>query len=101
MKGHEAIVAEEQTTGKIINIDRFGNLVTNVPAHALKKQIEQISLNHVKIKNLAKTYSDAVADEPIAFIGSHGYLEISVKNANAAKLLKIEKGTTVKVSFAK
>jgi S-adenosylmethionine hydrolase len=44
---------------------------------------------------LVETFANGAADEPIAYMGSSGYLEIGINKANAARKLAIARGTAV------
>jgi S-adenosylmethionine hydrolase len=70
--------------GRVVASDRFGNLITNIPASAIlnpKKCV--VVLRNRKITGLSRTYDDARPGEAIALIGSTGSLEIAVAGGNA------------------
>ncbi|MDP9146987.1 MAG: SAM-dependent chlorinase/fluorinase, partial [Acidobacteriota bacterium] len=50
------------------------------------------------ISRLVDTFAKGAADEPIAYMGSSGYLEIAVYKANAARKLAIGRGMPVVLS---
>lgn len=93
-----------EIVGKIIAIDHFGNLISNValkqltqfnqgrPATRLKIQIG----SHV-IHGLSETYGDVRPNTPLALVGSRGYLEIAVNCGSAARVLKVHQGDAVRV----
>ena len=93
--------------GKIISIDRFGNLISNIDAVQLRdfcqaepsKQI-RISIGALTICGLAKTYADAAAEAPLALIGSRGYLEIALNCASAQKQLEARKGDRIRITLS-
>jgi hypothetical protein len=103
--GLRAGLAEDGTLlGRVIHIDRFGNLITNIDAMALR-QLETIqgggSLmvvigDHV-ITGIARTYADAAAGQPLALIGSRGYLEIAVNAGSSQTLTNARRGDPVRV----
>lgn len=86
-------------TGKIIYIDRFGNLITNVSVEELftrfKKNTQAIALKirGIRINGLKRTYEEVRRGEPLMYIGSSGYLEIGINLGNAARQLKAQIGT--------
>jgi S-adenosylmethionine hydrolase len=51
---------------------------------------------NLKLK-LCKAYAEVGAQKPLAIIGSHNFLEISINQGNAAKTFKIEVGDEVKL----
>ena len=74
---------------KVIFVDRFGNVITNLRA-------EDVRAKRFYFKNiefpLVNTYADVGVGRPLALIGSFGTLELSVRNGSASKLLGIDKG---------
>jgi S-adenosylmethionine hydrolase len=72
-----------ELVGKVIDIDAFGNLVTNIPSHMVKKDSCIVFCNH-KITGLSKSYADVAEKQPLAYIGSFGNLEIGINRGNAA-----------------
>ncbi|HEY7268794.1 MAG TPA: SAM-dependent chlorinase/fluorinase, partial [Dehalococcoidia bacterium] len=77
--------------GRVIRVDHFGNLITDVRAE------DAIPGSRIRIGDrelpLARTYGDA--DRPSGIIGSAGYLEIAVPNGSAATTLGAVKGAPV------
>ena len=88
-------------TGRIIHIDRFGNLITNIDERLLKKvfknRIFEVEVCDNIIKRFVPAYSYAKKDEIISLIGSSGLLEIAKRDANAVQELGAEKGDRVEV----
>jgi hypothetical protein len=69
--------------GNVIDIDAFGNLVTNITAEFLPAN-PIIEIRGHTIKGLLRSYADAPPNEPLAYIGSSGMLEIAINRGNAA-----------------
>ncbi len=94
-------------TGRIIYIDHFGNLVTNIEKEFIEKCFPQTSFKKLKIildtdyviKGISRTYSDCKKGEVLALINSFNLLEISVNCGNAAQYLKKEENTKVRVTI--
>jgi S-adenosylmethionine hydrolase len=85
--------------GKIIYIDNFGNLVTNITAKELKQETRLvINVNDHVIKTLGRTYVDHKG--LLALIGSSGYLEISFSNGNAQEFTGANIGDTVNIIYS-
>ena len=91
--------------GKIIAIDRFGNLTTNIDSNALAALCRSESKNRLKIRiraheisGVSDCYSNAAPNAPLALIGSRNYLEIAVNGGSAEKYFKAQKGDSVKVA---
>ena len=91
--------------GEIVHVDRFGNLISNLTPHDVK-EIQDVTkrpnalirIAGHKIETLAGSYSEGTAEQPSALINSDGRLEIFVKEASAADLLKMGRGARVEVS---
>jgi S-adenosylmethionine hydrolase len=86
--------------GEVWHIDDFGNIITNISQKDLpKKRVVNIKLLGV-LQNISfgKTYSQAKPHEPLALIGSHGFLEIALNQGNAAKKLHAKPGDKIEVS---
>ena len=84
---------DDAVAGRVIHIDRFGNVVTNIPATQLPHGDIVIKVADTKIQGLSATFADA--DGLLALIGSHGYLEIAENLASAAQRLGIGVGDVV------
>lgn len=82
--------------GKVIHIDHFGNVITTIPNYLLEENGSvTVLIANNQIKRLTLTYGKGTG--LIALIGSHGYLEIAVKNGSAAKTLNIKVKDQVEV----
>lgn len=88
--------------GEVLHVDDFGNVITNFREKELKAlRIRDIVCLEVEGANLnlklCKAYAEVEAQKPLAIIGSHNFLEISINQGNAAKTFKIEVGDKVKL----
>lgn len=83
--------------GEILYIDRFGNLISNIPEGALRA-FKFAEINGKKIKTLTSSYSGAKSGELIALYGSTGFLEISRVKGNAQKTLSARVGDKIRIS---
>ena len=81
--------------GAVIHVDRYGNLITNIPAAWLTTGARaRIGGNEVSV---VRTYSDVAHGTPLALIGSRAVLEISVRDGNAAHVLGMARGSAVEL----
>lgn len=71
----------------ILHIDRFGNLVTNVQAErwGIIHDHQWVCRIGDEIIPLVRTFADCDVGEPLAYIGSSGFVEIAVRNGSAAE----------------
>ncbi|MFO7560532.1 MAG: SAM-dependent chlorinase/fluorinase [Desulfobacterales bacterium] len=97
-------------TGSIMNIDRFGNLTTDISKELLKKSFPEISPDRLfiqikanEIKGLSESYQNVEKNFPLAIIGSSGFLEIALNCGSAASFYQASAGdiVTVCVSVAR
>jgi S-adenosylmethionine hydrolase len=89
--------------GEILNVDHFGNLITNfrfpmadAASSAPRMQIS-ILAGGKQITGLSSTFADVEPGELVVYVGSDGYLEIAVREGNAAAVLKLDVGDPVQV----
>ena len=82
-------------TGRVVHVDRFGNIVTNIPADRLPQGDVVVEVVNTKIHGLRATFADA--DGLLALVGSHGYLEIAENMGSAADSLGVGVGDAVVV----
>lgn len=72
---------------KIIHVDHFGNLVTNVTKKSLdgisNKEKITFKIGTGSVNGISKSYSDVSKNKPLAIWGSSGFLEISVREGSA------------------
>ena len=83
--------------GEVIHVDRFGNLVTNLPA-ALWPRVEAaggLVLGPHRVTTLVRTYGDAAPGTTVALVGSQGFIEAAVVEGSAADRFAAGLGTRV------
>ena len=87
--------------GHVVDIDRFGNLVTDIEPAQLPPDAQSLrcEIGAFHVHGLSKCYFDVDEGEPLALIGSSGRLEISVRNGNAAEEIQAEFGRRVVVRW--
>lgn len=84
----------DSVRGSVTHIDRFGNLVTDIPARSLAPSA-LIEINGEVISGVHSTYASVEPHELVALIGSTGTLEVSVRDGNAAERLAVGRGHPV------
>jgi S-adenosylmethionine hydrolase len=97
----EPAFGPEEIRGEIVYVDRFGNLVSNLAASDLKDWLGDrkfcLQVGPLRLRGLARTYSEANPGEFLALLGSHGYLEIACVRDSAARRLGGGLGVTVEI----
>lgn len=89
--------------GEVLTIDRFGNLITSISESDLLaggRNVARVVCGNMAVGALATTYADARAGDPVALIGSHGLLEIAVRNGSAVARLGCAVGSPVAVHWS-
>ena len=86
--------------GAVLRTDAFGNLITNfrsedLPESALNGGGINLQVGSHQVSRLVDTFARGNNGEPIAYVGSSGYLEIGVNKGSAARTLSLGRGTPV------
>jgi S-adenosyl-L-methionine hydrolase (adenosine-forming) len=89
--------------GEVIEVDSFGNLITNITRDQLKgvptdESVTVTCDDHVT-QGIFSTYSDQPALTLVALIGSGDRLELAIVDESAAVMLGVKVGATVRVSW--
>jgi S-adenosyl-L-methionine hydrolase (adenosine-forming) len=93
---------KDSLEGRVLHLDGFGNIITNITKAQIANldacsQLDvKLSGRKVRLK-ICKTYGEAKQMEPLALIGSHGYLEIAINQSSAAEKLKVKFGDKITV----
>lgn len=85
---------DEGIYGVVLHVDRFGNLITNIPRDWLAGAGD-VWMGFARVGPLRRTYGDVPDGEPLALVGSLGLLEVSVRNGSAAARLSAGRGAPV------
>ncbi len=81
--------------GRILKIDRFGNIVTNFHIGDFPDAPVALTIGRHKIASLVSAYAEANSAKPFLIVGSSGYLEISVNRGSAAQKIGCKIGARV------
>jgi len=93
---------EEEIIGEVIHIDGFGNIITNISEKNLKAAgisegrnlCVQLGDKRMILK-MCSSYDEVCKNAPLSIIGGTGFLEISVNQGNASKILNVKIGTPI------
>jgi hypothetical protein len=80
--------------GAVVAVDRFGNLLTNLPGRTVAGALG-VAVDGRFVGPLRQTYADVASGEPLALVGSGGFLEIAVRDGSAAGRLGSGPGARV------
>lgn len=95
----------DRITGNILYVDRFGNLITNIPEDILPKGTGERRLSLVagdrrwEQLRFVESYGFVNPGETLLTIGSNHFVEISINQGNAAHALGLKEGDTVDLLF--
>lgn len=86
----------EFLVGEIIHVDRFGTLVSNLPAARIAPNaMVRIGVYDLPLRT---TFADVPPGDPVAFAGSGGTIEIAVRNGRADVVLGAVRGAEVRAT---
>lgn len=99
------VIDESLIKGAVIYVDEFGNVISNISHNVFEDarkgrrfEIDARRQQYI-IHSLNKRYEDSDRGELLALFNSSGLLEISVRHGDAAGLLGLKFGDTVRVMF--
>lgn len=88
-------------SGAVLKVDRFGNLITNFHINEfpdlLRRRISVLAGIHM-VDYLVRSYAEASPGEPVAIIGSSGYMEVVINQDSAARRLGCGVGSPIELS---
>jgi len=82
--------------GRVAHVDRFGNLITDIPASWIAPSA-LTEIGGVGISGVRSGYTSVESDRLVALIGSAGTLEIAVRDGSATDRLSVGRGESVSV----
>jgi S-adenosylmethionine hydrolase len=87
--------------GEVLFIDRFGNLITNLPGEVLTRddRPKRVCVGSVEVPHIVRTYADAEAGALVALVSSSEWVEVAVSHGDAARHLGAHIGTPVTVEW--
>ena len=102
----EGTVTDKTAEGRIIYIDNFGNIITNIDGKKLRQYLEYNTKIKLSIKNkskqvsFVKSYDFVKKGQFLTTIGSSNLFEIGMNQGNAAKKLNVKPADSVKLYFS-
>lgn len=96
-----------ELVGTIVSVDRFGNCITNIDVNRIERFYRPgsektlvIKIGEYEIKGLSKSYDGVALKQPLAIIGSFGYLEIALNCGSASSHFRFGKGDTIRLALS-
>jgi S-adenosylmethionine hydrolase len=93
-------IGENETEAEIIEIDRFGNLITNLKREDLPERFV-LEIGETKIDKLQRFFAESGRGEIFMIFGSAGFLEVAAFQDSAKNLLQAETGQKILVRTVK
>jgi S-adenosylmethionine hydrolase len=90
--------------GVVLKVDKFGNVVTNLTPRDLPQLFApepppfKIVIGKHEIVSMRSSYAESAPGEVFGILGSMGFLEISMNQDAAARVLDVNKGAEIVVS---
>ncbi|MBI2166495.1 MAG: SAM-dependent chlorinase/fluorinase [Chloroflexi bacterium] len=81
--------------GRVVHVDCFGNLITNIPGSRVIGKEVQVEVAGKRIQGISSAYLGR--GELVATVGSHEHLELARPMGSAAAYLRAKVGDLVKV----
>ena len=97
LPGFAPTAGPDRVAGRVLHVDRFGNVVTNIVASDLAGDPGgwTITLGSASIGTWADTYGRVPPDTALAYVGSVGFVEVAVREGNAAQRFGVAGGADV------
>ena len=99
----QPLADDQGVRGWVVHIDHFGNAITNIPAALLEEHRDarnvKCYVGSMILEGIQRTYAEVEPGEPVVLAGSSGFIEVGVRDGNAAQLLSIHSGGAVNVVF--
>jgi hypothetical protein len=93
--------AKKGIEGRVMFVDRFGNLITNIEARHLEQlpagEPKSFRIGRYVIRKFGRFYAEVPPGKAIALIGSSNYIELCVNGGHAQKQFRAKAGDKVVV----
>jgi len=90
-------LTDDTITGKVLFVDSFGNVVTNISRDVIMGLChygQELDVNGVLVP-LLRTYCETDRRSLLVLVGSHGMAEIACSGDNAAELMSLKSGDSI------
>jgi S-adenosylmethionine hydrolase len=88
-------------TGRVLKVDRFGNLITNFATNefsAVEGGPFMVSAGRRRITHCFRSYAEGQPGRLFLIAGSSGYFEVAANQASAAKLTGCKAGAVIRLT---
>jgi S-adenosylmethionine hydrolase len=96
-------ITRNQIWGKVIHIDGYGNLVTNITRDMFHQVYDNrpysIMFSRESVESISDSYNKVESGECVVLFNSSGNMEIAICHGNACELLGLQYDSQVQVRF--
>jgi S-adenosylmethionine hydrolase len=88
--------------GEIAYVDRYGNLITNLPVAEFPEAMTRgftLRVGFATLSGFKESYAAGPTGEPVVVVGSSGNLEVAVNRGDAARQLGMGLGSPVELEI--
>lgn len=87
--------------GEVLHVDGFGNVITNISqTKVVAAKSVKVNLHHVSLQlNCSKTYGESKPQEPLALIGSHGFVELALNQGSFSEKYRVNPGDRIEATL--
>ncbi|HEY6223578.1 MAG TPA: SAM-dependent chlorinase/fluorinase [Gemmatimonadales bacterium] len=85
--------------GEVVYVDRFGNLISNIPCDPVGRT-SAVTVAGEVVGSLRRTFGDVAKGELVAYCGSGGTVEVAVRDGSAAEQIGAGVGALVTAQLA-
>ncbi|WMW21536.1 S-adenosyl-l-methionine hydroxide adenosyltransferase family protein [Methanolobus mangrovi] len=95
------VIEKDFIEAKVIYVDKFGNIVTNIPQEQIVKDVLKGTVLSIAGRQMPflRTYGEVPKGRMLSLIGSHGFFEIAVNQGSASKLLHLNNGNEIRIGI--
>jgi S-adenosylmethionine hydrolase len=97
----QPVWAQQALRGEVVYVDHYGNAITNLHRSLAQtwpdETLWEVTAGQHMMGTVQRTYADSVPGAMLALWGSSDYLEISIRNGNAALDLGLSPGLPVTI----
>lgn len=101
--GDDPRPGDDAIEGRVVEVDRYGNLVTNIStaelAAAPRDERLRVAVGGHETFGLWRTYGEHPPQTLVALVGSDGYLEVALVNGSAAEMIAAGVGDAVRLDW--
>ena len=100
----QPILSKNYIRGVVQQVDRYGNVITNVTKELFTSQIEdkefEISTRTERFTKIVPSYASVSPGSKMATFNSAGFVQLSINHGNASELFGLSIGDTIQIDFS-